>query len=43
MYLHTLYSGFLLISKMFGPGSDYHIHIVHTENLEKNPFLLYVK
>lgn len=22
---------------MFGPGPDYHIHIVHTENLEKPP------
>lgn len=36
-FLHTLYSGFLFISEMFGPGPDYHIHIVHTENLRKPP------
>lgn len=36
-FLHTFYSGFLLICKMFGPGPDYHIYIVHTENLGEQP------
>lgn len=36
-FLHTFYSGFLLIRKMLCPGPDDHVHVVHTENLRKAP------
>lgn len=31
----TFYPGFLLVCKMLRPCPDYHIYIVHTENLRK--------
>lgn len=35
----TFYPGFLLVRKMLCPRPDYHIYIVHTENLRKQPEL----
>lgn len=36
-FTHTFYPGLLLICKMFCPCPYYHIHIVHTEYLWKQP------